>query len=100
MLSKKGYSRELKKGYAPSPKRTIPGNSRRDISYTSPKKIIPGIEGICSLSITDYFREFKKEYAPHQKGIMLLQKGLFQGEKRGYAPSPKRAIPLLPETPL
>jgi hypothetical protein len=94
------------KGYVTTKKGLLEGTIGGICYIPLQKRLFQGIqERICSLSIKDYFGEFKREYVPHQKGLFqrdmfLLQKGLFQGEKRGYDPSPKRAIPLLPETPL
>jgi hypothetical protein len=81
-LSKNDYFREFRKGYRPYQIGLFKG-IQEGICYLS-KKIIPGIwdafpilkglcrgiqEGICSSSIKDYFGKFKKEYAPHQKGL-------------------------------
>ncbi len=64
-------------------KRAIPGNSRRDILYTSPKKIIPG--------------NLRRYMFPLHKGLFQgIQEGICFPSKRiipkGYVPSPKRTI--------
>jgi hypothetical protein len=58
--------------YFPSPKRTIPRNSRRDM--------LPLEKGL--------FQEFRRDIL-----YSLSRKGLFHQLKKLYAPSPKRAIP-------
>ncbi len=89
---KKGYSGEFKEGCAPSPKRPLPGISRRNMlplqkglflnfkkkrSAPQPKRPLPGNsrrdksysiheiqEGICPLSKKDYSKKFKEGYSP------------------------------------
>ncbi len=120
--TKKASSREFKKGYvhfqkelfhsrnsryAPSPKRIIPRNSRRDIlqkrlfqgiqeGVCSPKQkgLFHGIqEGICAPFKKSYSREFKDVFFPSLKmtfprnsrrDILPLQKGYSRNQEEIY----------------